>query len=78
MTPDPPRWHPATPTQIAACRPIAEAPREYRLIVLLWRDADEWQAIYGWWDEDAQNWRADAALTGSADIPTTPTHWCKA
>lgn len=78
MNDDPPRYHPATPAQILRRRGMSSAPREYRMIVLLWRDADGWQSIYGWWDADAQNWRADAVLAGGPDLPATPTHWCEA
>lgn len=67
---------PATPTQIRTRRGISAAPREFRLILLMWQDADyRWWTIPGRWNDDTGGWVADAVTTGSPDLPAIPTHW---
>lgn len=78
MPDTPPRYHPATADQIRAQRGISSAARQYGLLILMWKDdTDTWQAIHGQW-RDGPGWIADPVLTGSPDLPATPTHWCAA
>lgn len=67
---------PIPPARVSLLRPIAEYPHaEYRLYALAWQDGGQWRGMWGWWDADTGQFRADAVLHRTNVLERAPTHF---